>query len=567
MASVASPESSLPPDPIPGGRRRWLTHWRWAAALAGGALLGLAFPTPGWAGLAWLGPGLLLFGAIGLPPGAAFRYGWLAGLVHFLVTLRWLLHIPFPAGAVAGWLALSAYCAVYPGLWIWLSLRVLKLGADGPDPFRFGVSEFTGRQWFTRLRQLLFVAALWIALEMVLARFLTGFPWCPLGLTQWRNAPLIQLASVTGVYGVSFLLVWFSGSLAAAVAGVAQRPANRFGWTADLRGPLFVLLIVVGIGFNRAVRLPAADTRPLTLALVQPSIPQELIWDSEANPARFEKVFKLSQQALATRPDVLVWPEGSLPDMTREQLTDMTKLFAGSDTWWIFGSADAEAAPPEDGAKWRHYNSAFLFTPDGRYADTYRKRRLVIFGEYIPFERTLPFMKWLTPIGASFTPGPGPGWFHLGSATNVNVAPMICFEDVFPHHTRAHVSPETDFVLELTNNGWFGESGAQWQHCASAVFRAVENGVPVVRCTNNGITCWIDEFGRMGALFSEGDGNVYGAGFLLTTVPLRPEGSLRDLTWYHEHGDAFGWSCVVIAAGGILKTLRRRPAEKAIRQA
>lgn len=557
MDSTAPPDSA-PTSAPPPVRRLGLTRWRVTAALFGGLLLGVAFPTPGWAGLAWLSPGLLLFGAIGLPAGAAFRYGWLAGSVHFLVTLRWLLHIPFPAGAVAGWLALSAYCAVYPGLWIWLSLRVLKLGSEGTYPLRAGVNEFTGRPWLTRLRQLLFVSALWVALEMVLARFLTGFPWCPLGLTQWRNAPLIQLTSVTGVYGVSFLLVWFSVSLAAAVGGVAQRPANRFGWTADLRVPLFALLIVVGLGFSRVMRPPAGDARKLTLALVQPSIPQELIWDSDANPARFDKVFKLSQQALATRPDVLVWPEGSLPDMTRGQLTDMTKLFAGSDTWWIFGSADAEAAPPDDGAKWRHYNSAFLFTPDGRYADTYRKRRLVIFGEYIPFERTLPFMKWLTPIGASFTPGPGPGWFHLGPTTNVNVAPMICFEDVFPHHTRAHVLPDTDFVLELTNNGWFGESGAQWQHCASAVLRAVENGVPVVRCTNNGITCWIDEFGRMGAQFSTGDGNVYDAGFLLTTVPLRPEGTLRELTWYHEHGDTFGWICVVAAVGGILKTVRLR---------
>jgi apolipoprotein N-acyltransferase len=526
--------------------------------LLGGLLLGLAFPTPGWAGLAWLGPGLLLFGAVGLPAGAAFRFGWLAGIVYYLVALRWLLHIPFPAGAIAGWLALSAYCAIYPGLWIWLSLRVLRLNSSGAETFRAGLGHFSGRPWFTRLRQLLFVAALWVALEMGLARFLTGFPWSLLGLTQWRNAPLLQLTSFTGVYGVSFLLVWGSVALAAAVTGVAYRPVNRFGWTADLRGPLFVLLLVVGLGFTRLVRPVPGDRRQLTVALVQPSIPQEVIWDSAANPARFEKVFQLSQQALATRPEVLIWPEGSLPDMTREQLAAMTKLFAGTDTWWIFGSADSEPAPADAGAQWRHYNSAFLFTPNGRYADTYRKRRLVIFGEYIPLERWLPFMKWLTPIGASFTPGNGPGAFRFGTSNTLHVSPMICFEDVFPHHTRAHVSPETDFVLELTNNGWFGESGAQWQHCASAVLRAVENGVPFVRCTNNGITCWIDEFGRIGDLFSEGAGQVYGAGFLRTTVPLRTDGAPRELTWYHEHGDTFGWSCVLVAVGGVAQAGRRR---------
>lgn len=543
--------------------RRWfnLPWWRVGVAVLGGLLLGLAFPNPGWSGLAWVGPGVLLLGAFGLKPGAAFRFGWLAGLAHHLVALRWLLHIPFPSGAVAGWLALSAYCALYQGLWVWLALRLLGVTLLEDSGWRAGVGAFVERSWGQRTARLLLAAVLWVALEMVLARFLSGFPWCLLGLSQWRNAPLIQLAGVTGVYGVSFLLVWFSACLAAAVGGVIHRPDNRFGWLADLRLPVFALLVVVGLGFARIVRTvpPGEDT--LKLALVQPSIPQQVIWDDAANPARFAKVFDLSRQALATQPDVLVWPEGSLPDMTREQLAAMTNLLSGTGAWWIFGSADAEPdeAPPVVGERprWRHFNSAFLFTPQGRYADTYRKRRLVIFGEYIPFERTLPFMKWLTPIGSSFTPGNGPGAFRFGPRTNVVASPMICFEDVFPHHTRAHVTPETDFILDLTNNGWFGESGAQWQHCASAAFRAVENGVPVVRCTNNGLTGWIDEFGRLRELLGETQGNVYGAGFLLTSVPLRPTGELRRLTWYHEHGDIFGWICVVIAAGGLAQTRRR----------
>jgi len=523
-------------------------------------MLGLAFPKPGWSGLAWLGPGLLLFGALGLSGPAAFRYGYLAGLAQYLVALRWLLHIPFPSGAVAGWLALSGYCALFPALWVWLGLRVLQPVSAGAPEWRPNLAAFASQAWRWRTARLLFAAVLWVALEMALARFLTGFPWSLLGLTQWRNAPLIQIASVTGVYGVSFLLVWFSVCLAAAVGGVIQRPGNRFGWAADLRMPLFTLLAVVGLGFSRVVKQPPQLGEPVTLALMQPSIPQQVIWDDAANPARFAKVFGLSQQALATKPDVLVWPEGSLPDMTREQLAAMTNLITGTDAWWIFGSGDAEpdeSTPPGERQRWRQFNSAFLFTPAGRYADTYRKRRLVIFGEYIPFERTLPFMKWLTPIGSSFTPGNGPGAFRFGPHTNIVASPMICFEDVFPHHTRAHVTPETDFLLDLTNNGWFGESGAQWQHCASAAFRAVENGVPMVRCTNNGLTCWIDEFGRLRELFGEAQGDVYGAGFLLTSVPLRPAGELRELTWYHEHGDIFGWICAVIALGGVVGTWRR----------
>ncbi len=551
-----------PEIPAPPRRKRVLTWPRLAAALAGGLCLGLAFPKPGWAGLAWVGPGLLLVGALGLPPGASFRYGWFAGLVQFLVTLRWLLHIPFPAGAVAGWLALSAYCAVYPGLWLWLVLRVNDLGRAALEPgegsFRRRAADFSGRPWLTRLRQLLFAACAWIALEMLLARFLTGFPWALLGLSQWQNAPLIQVASVAGPYGVSFLVVWFSVALAAAISGVVQRPANRFGWTADLRVPLFTLLVVVGLGFARIVRPPAGTPDTLTLALVQPSIPQEVIWDSAANPARFDKVLQLSRQALATRPDLLLWPEGSLPDITEEQLRAVTALLPDAGAWWIFGSADAEPAPPGSDVKWWQFNAAFQFSPSGNYIATYRKRRLVIFGEYIPFEHSLPFLKWLTPIGASFASGDGPGNFRLLRTNRpaVNVSPMICFEDVFPHHTRAHVMPETDFVLELTNNGWFGESGAQWQHAANAAFRAVENGVPVVRCTNNGLTGWFDEFGRLHDLFRTAEGSEYGAGFLLTSVPVRTEGGQRELTWYHARGDLFGFGCAAIAFAGLLRAAR-----------
>ncbi len=570
-SSVSSPSTAVPPS----RRGRALVWWRLVLAGFGGLFLGLAFPTPGWSGLAWLGPGVLLIGALGLPAAAAFRYGWLAGAVQYLVALRWLLHIPFPAGAVAGWLALSAYCAVYPGLWIWLCLRVLRLTVDPSASdlkptadFRRAAAGFHGRPWLVRLMQLLWAAALWVALEMLLARFLTGFPWSLLGLSQWHNAPLIQVASVAGVYGVSFLLVWFSVALGAAVLGAALRPTHRFGWSADLRVPLFTLLIVVGLGFARIVKRPAIAPTRVSLALVQPSIPQEVIWDADANPARFDKVLQLSRQALATGPDVLLWPEGSMPDMTQEQLNAMTRLLAGTGAWWIFGSADAEPASPGDGGKWRHFNAAFLFTPDGRLAESYHKRRLVIFGEYIPFERQLPFMKWLTPIGASFTPGPGPGVFRVGLGTNqtLNISPMICFEDVFPHHTRAHVTPDTDFVLELTNNGWFGESGAQWQHAASAVFRAVESGVPLVRCTNNGLTCWLDEFGRMHDLFQSAGGSVYDSGFLLTSVPLRPGGEPRELTWYHGHGDTFGWICSVLAIGGVLQTFRKQSAVPAVQR-
>lgn len=148
----------------------------------------------------------------------------------------------------------------------------------------------------------------------------------------------------------------------------------------------------------------------------------------------------------------------------------------------------------------------------------YWKRRLVPFGEYVPLARWLPFLKWITPIGDGFDSGDRPWTFRFtGGAT---AAPVICFEDVFPHGIRDHVQPGVDFILGITNDGWFAESAAQWQHTSSAVFRAVENGVALVRVCNNGITGWWDACGTPRDLLGYPDGNVYAPGVLLITVPM-----------------------------------------------
>ena len=522
-----------------------------ATAIVAGILWALAFPLPGWSALAWIAPGLLLATGFDLPPGPAFRLGFVAGLAHHLVGLRWLLLIPFPSGAVAAWLGLSAYSALFAGLWLMLTARGIRLrcGMTGPRPeWRRSVQAVCDLNEWQRQTLWIWSAALWVALELVRCRFLGGFPWNLFGITQWRNLPLLQVAAVTGVYGISFLLCWISVSLAGALALLVFRPGHRRGWTVSLRVPVLVLLLVLGLGFRRLVTAPRPGDRTVALALVQPSIPQRLIWDDAANPARFEKVLALTREALATRPDAVIWPEGSMPDLTREQSDRVLSVLRGTGASWILGTAYGQQV---DGVP-EQYNAALLLDPEGRLAGRYHKQRLVIFGEFIPFERTLPFLKWFTPIGSSFTPGRGPARFEFGSDAVV-ASPMICFEDVFPHHTRSHATPDTDFLLELTNNGWFGESSAQWQHTANAALRAVENGVPLVRCANNGLTCWLDEFGGLHDVLRSSNGSVYDAGVLVTRVPLKPDSSVRPLTPYHRHGDLFAGCCLAVAVTGVLR--------------
>ena len=141
----------------------------------------------------------------------------------------------------------------------------------------------------------------------------------------------------------------------------------------------------------------------------------------------------------------------------------------------------------------------------------------------------------------------------MTSGLDVQTSVLICFEDVFPHITREHVKDDTDFLLNLTNNGWFGESAAQWQHAANAVFRAIENGLPLVRCANNGLTCWVDRRGAMSQVYFGDSSDIYQAGYKIVNVPLLPAGKW-PATFYRKRGDWFGWTCAGVTAVALMAT-------------
>jgi apolipoprotein N-acyltransferase len=401
--------------------------------------------------------------------------------------------------------------------------------------------------WGRRQTWALTCAALWVALEMVRARFLTGFPWNLLGVSQCQLLSLIQISSLTGVYGISFLIVWSSVSLALAVMSLIRQPALRWAWSSELFLPLLALVAVLGFGFYRLSR-PAPVEPTLKAALVQPSIPQTLIWDTTESTNRFRKLLQLSELALAAKPELLVWPESAVPNFLRydPDLTypAVTNLVQTHKVWLIVCADDVEPRSPQNHTdRDLFFNSSFLINPEGQFLAAYSKQRLVIFGEYVPLARWLPFLKWFTPVDEGFTPGTRPAPFvmpELQAKTSV----LICFEDVFPHLARTYVEEDTDFLLNLTNDGWFRQSAAQWQHAANALFRAVENGLPLVRCANNGLTCWVDSAGRMHDVYFGNSPDIYGPGFKIVRLPRPAHGQKRPLTFYHYHGDLFGWFCV-----------------------
>ena len=516
-----------------------------------GVLLALAFPKAHLAMLAWVAPALALWVAVGGP--RPFLHGWLFGLGFNLTSLYWLWFIPVTFFPILGWLALSAWQALYYGAWVWLSLRLAP--EDVFNPLQGGGQKRSS--WSGRMLWALGCAVIWVGLEMIMARLLTGFPWLTLGVSQYRMTPLIQIASWTGVYGVSFLVVWSSVSLLNAVYVIRQKQISLWAWLSEIILPVISVLVISGLGLME-MTLTQPPKRTVRMALIQPSIPQTVKWDPEANKREFAKVLRLSELALEAKPDVLLWPEAATPGLLRydeQLLRTVTRLAWKHQAWLILGADDGEAntaTPNPDDAL--YYNSSFLISPKGELVAKHDKQKLVVFGEYVPFREQLPFLKWFTPIDGGFTPGKDQTPFTL-EGLEVKAAILICFEDIFPHFVRQGVGQDVNLLINLTNNGWFGESAAQWQHAANATFRAVENHRSLVRCSNNGLTCWVDPWGRQ-TVSAFGEGDVYREGFDIVTVPIHN----LPKTFYTEHGDVFGWVCVLLSAGLVIFIWRSKKA-------
>ena len=472
----------------------------------------------------------------------------MSGLYFHLTALYWLLFIPVKAGAVIGWLSLSAYCAIFPATWCFFCWRMLSAPAT-PQLRSHDISHLFTRlakmNWAQRQVWTLVGATSWTALEMLQSHLLTGFPWNLLGISQIDLLPLIQLASVTGVYGVSFLVAWVSLTLLIAIGQIASQPGQPMFWSKELIPAGSVLVLVTVLGFQHIQSPPSSDQapRPFRLALIQPSVDQTVIWEGTKVEERFADLLRLSKNALTHDPDMLVWPESAVPS-TLESLEPISQFIEEQQVPLIFNEIDV--SPPDSDGTREYYNAAFLMDKDGKLIDSAHKHQLVMFGEYTPLAETFPVLSKLSPIGLDFSRGEKPGILQL-EAPELKIGTLICFEDAFPSLAREAAKQKPDFIINLTNDAWFGQSQAQWQHARAAAFRAIETGIPLVRCTNNGITCWIDPFGRIQTGKIENPSDVYKPSYKVVEIPLPPSNSERHPTPYVRDGDLFGWLCVSIS--------------------
>ncbi len=496
------------------------------AALSGG-LLALAFPgtgDQGWLAFVALVP--LLVAVDGRGWRRAATSGFAAGLVFWLATIPWVAPtmvryggLPWPlAGLVL--LALAGYLSVY-----WAAFGALL--ALGPRRSGAAVSVIA-------------TASLWVALEFLRAHLLTGFPWNLLGYSQHATLPLIQVAAVTGVYGVSFVVVAVNAALARALR-------FREGWS-PAAGAVGVgaLVSLAALGSGRL--LPAPQTPSIPVALVQGNIDQAAKWD----PARQEETLRLyralTRAASRDRPRLVVWPETAVPFFVREdaRLAEIQALAREAGAYLLVGAPDRSGD--------RATNSAFLLGTDGAVLDRYDKRHLVPFGEYVPLKPLLFFVNVLAggAIG-EFAPG-GEATVFTTPAGRFGV--VICYEAIFPDEVREFFLGGADFLVNITNDAWFGRSAAPAQHLSMAVFRAVENRAYLVRAANTGISAVVAP-----------DGRIAQASGLFTPAVLSGAIAPRaGVTVYTRYGDVFAWGAVAVAIGwaGLASVawVRRRTADE-----
>ena len=515
----------------------------WLFAGLSGILLPFSFPHFDLAWLAWIALVPLHLALSSLPPRRALSIGWVAGLAAFIGIVWWVItamHVygKMPLGpSYAVMVLLAGYLGLYVGL------------------YAGGVSLLRG----SNLPGLIVTApSLWVALELLRTYFLSGFPWELLGYSQYRWLTVIQMADVTAVYGVSFLIVMVNVALAELVAWAIPmtQPAQSSREPFPLKPVLAAGVALATALLYGSLRLndqgAATGDRSIAIRLVQANIDQAHKWDAAYLLDTLDRYQRLSKDGSAGS-DLIIWPEAATPFLFEQQTpyrAEVSQLVKSQGVPLLFGSPARRYY--ENGAPY-NLNSAYLLDAEGLMAGRYDKQHLVPFGEYIPLKSSLLFFleKLVEGIG-DFEAGREPTVLTVPpkmapldaqtattrSGPGARFGTVICYEVIFPDLVRRFVDRGADFMVTITNDAWFGRSAAAAQHFSMVVFRAVENRTAFARAANTGISGFIDRDGRIqqaSPIFEEG---AYTGRLRIGHSP----------TFYSKYGDVFAYGCAIIAA-------------------
>ena len=491
------------PLSVTGHRQKPKTVNLIALSILSGALLSLPFFNGRLWFFSWFGF-LPLFSALsGSRPRSAFLLVYLSGIAFWSATIYWLVHVTF-----LGQLFLILYLSLYFGIFGLFVFRLLRP---------------------SRVVDFLFIASAWVILEYLRSHLFTGFGWALLGHSQYLNPMVIQIADLTGAYGVSFLVMAVNLNVYDALANESQQPKRKGKY---LLCVVFVLAMLA-YGYYRmyGAGLPHG-TKRYKISVVQANIPQELKWDSRARKFILDKYAHLTRAAAAEGADLIVWPEASSPGIAGED----ESVFE-----YIFALAEEVKIPLVVGTVIRenneYFNSALLIGADGTISGRYDKLHLVPFGEYVPLKKVFRFLEAIVPIG-DMSAGKE---YTVFSDRGRRFSVLICFEDTVPELGRRFVNRGADMLLNITNDGWYKETTAAYQHLGASVFRAVENRVPLVRSANTGVSCFIDIRGRIVSIIEVDGKNIFVEGVKTCGVVLE-----KGKSAYLKIGDMFVFVCLAV---------------------
>jgi len=453
--------------------------------------------------LAWVGLVPLLAALEGQGFWSGFRRGYLFGIVYCFGMFWWLIHVTLP-----GMILFNMFLALYFAL--------------------FAATAALVERHKIAVRALM-IACAWVTWEFARSRLFSGFGWASLGHTQYRNIPLIQWASVAGVFGVSFILMIVNGLIAGAIA---QRDGAR--WKSLAAAAVIATgVCLAGWGFLADGRDGSA---PLRAAVIQPNIAQSEKWDPLKREEIFDRLGIMTRRAAEHHPDLVIWPESSLPASPAEiprMMVQACALARRAGVPILIGYVRQD--------KGRYYNSAGLIAADGTWRGEYDKRHLVPFGEYIPLRGLFPFLEHIVPV-EDMSPGHGLPVFHLRTADGrpYDFSTLICFEDTVSSAGRALTRAGARVLVNMTNDAWFGKTKAPWLHLQAAVLNAAALHRPVIRSSNTGVSAAISASGEIQGVLTGEDGQaVFQSGVKIFTVhPASGE------TFYLKFGDIFAYLCI-----------------------
>ena len=500
-------------------------------SLLSGLLVCMSFPKVDLSFLIWIALVPLLYTIKDKDLPNAFRTGFAAGLVYNIGLVYWIVFVvvqygqlPLYAG-VSVMLLLVMYLSLYPAL------------------FCVGVVYFKKRG----IGAVLVAPLLWTALEYLKAHLFSGFPWEDLAYSQHGYLSLIQIADITGIYGITFLIVLLNCVLYDCMSGLFPSPGGKRKLPLpEIIVAVALVLLVFGYGVYRIDTLKEAEKglNPVNALIVQGNIDQSVKWSPEFQTETMDIYRSLSVDASRKGVSLIVWPETAAPFYFQDyddRARGVINVAREAGAWLLFGSPSYD----REGKNISFHNSAYLLSPDGFISGRYDKVHLVPFGEYVPLSRILFFIDKLVVGAGDFKPGDEIVPLPMGDE---EIGALICYEGIFPEISREYRLKGAGLLVNITNDAWYGNTSAPYQHLTMGIFRAIETRTYMIRAANTGISAIVNPAGEIVSRTG-----LFERGILGGTVKFT-----HHSTFYSRYGNIFACFCIGFLLMGFLVSLRRK---------